>query len=256
MPRRFRLPEGILRRLFLAAGILLPFALYTLFRAIPITRASILSGETHVVRSTTRALQAFRYVVLGEEIEGDKLMLCEEERRFLTEEIATLRASELGPVRTLPVQVLARSYAGDDQKVLVWKEGGDPFARGEGVGAGKILLGMVVEAKNDLAVVQLLTHGESAIPVMVSGKEETVGILSGTGGAWMELSYVPKGSNVGVGDVIVTSGLGGSVLRGLVAGMVREVIDEDPSPFYRIKVEPTIYSDAWWEADIFHLPTL
>lgn len=256
MPRRFRLPEGMLRRLLLAAGILFPFALYTFLRAVPQTRPSVLAFEAQTARITTRAGEAFRYVFLRKDFEENELTLCQEERRALTEELATLRASNVGPMRILPVQVIARSYAGDDHKVLIWKEEGDPFVVGEGVGTGKILLGIIVEAKNDLAVVRTLTHSESAIPAMVSGKEETVGILSGTTGAWMEFSYVPKGSAVAVGDTLVTSGLGGGIVRDLVLGTVREIIDADPSPFYRIKVEPAIYSNAWWEADVFHLPSL
>lgn len=256
MPRRFRLPEGMLRRLLLAAGILFPFILYASARAIPQTRPRILGLEAQIARITTRGAEAFHYIFLNKEFEENELVLCKEERRAFTEEIATLRASDVGPVRMLPIQVIARSYAGDDQKVLVWKEEGDPFVVGEGVGTGKILLGIIAEAKNDLAVVEMLTHSESAIPGMVSGKENTVGILSGTGGSWMEFSYVPKGSDISVGDTIVTSGLGGSVTRGLVLGTVREIIDADPSPFYRIKVEPAIYSDTWWEAEVFHLPSL
>jgi rod shape-determining protein MreC len=256
MPRRFRLPEGAVRRLMLGAGVLLPLLCYVGLRTLPPTRSFMLANESAVVRGTTRLTQAFRYVFFREELEQDELGICKEENAELAEEIALLRASNVGPMRTLPIEVVARAYSGDTHKVLVWKQGGDPLVIGEGVGAGKILYGLVTEVKTDLAVVETVTSEKSAIPGMISGKETTVGIVEGTGGAWLEFSYVPKGSDVVVGDSVVTSGLGGSVVRGLVIGTIREVINADPSPFYRIKVEPLVYSDAWWEGEIFHLPML
>lgn len=256
MPRRFRLPEGVLRRFLLAVGIFLPFLLYIAFRVLPPTRSFLLNVESQVVRVTTRVTQAFRYITFNEDIEQNELALCTEEKAHLAEQVATLLSSDVGPVRTLPVQVVARAYGGDEQHVLIWKTDSEPFASGEGVGVGKILFGVVLEAKNDLAVVRMITHPESAIPAMVLGKEATVGIVSGTGGAWLEFSYVPKGSDVQVGDTLVTSGLGQGVTRGFVLGTVREVIDADPSPFYRIKIEPFVHSDSWWEAEVLHIPAL
>ncbi len=256
MPRRFRLPEGVLRRFILAAGIFLPFLLYVTFRILPPTRSYLLGFESRVVRVTTRVTQAFHYVFLSEATEENELALCSEEKAHLAEQVATLLSSDVGPIRTLPVQVVARAYGGDEQNVLVWKTDSEPFVAGEGVGVGKILFGVVLEANNDLAVVRMITHPDSAIPAMVLGKEATVGIVSGTGGAWLEFSYVPKGSDVRVGDTLVTSGLGQGVTRGFVLGMVREVIDADPSPFYRIKIEPFVHSDSWWEAEVLHIPAL
>lgn len=256
MPRRFRLPEGMLRRFLLAAGIFLPVMLYLAFRSFPPTREVLIRTEAWAVRITTRIAVAYDYIFLHENIERRELALCSEEKALLAEQVATLLSSDIGPVRTLPVQVVARAYGGEEQHVLVWKMDDEPFVVGEGVGVGKILLGVVIEVKNDLAVVQMITHVESAIPGMVLGKETTVGIVSGTGGAWLEFSYVPKGSDIQVGDSLVTSGLGQGVLRGFVLGTVREVIDADPSPFYRIKVEPLIQSDSWWEAEVLHIPSL
>lgn len=229
---------------------------YIALRSFPPTRDTFLRSEAWAVRVTTRIAGAYKYVFLPEAIEQSELSLCREEKALLAEQVATLLSSDVGPIRTLPVQVVARAYGGDEQDVLVWKMDDEPFVIGEGVGVGKILLGVVVEAKNDLAVVQMITHVESAIPGMVLGKETTVGIVSGTGGAWLEFSYVPKGSDIAVGDSLVTSGLGQGVARGFVLGTVREVIDADPSPFYRIKVEPLIQSDSWWEAEVLHIPSL
>ncbi len=256
MPRRFRLPEGVLRRFLLTLGIFLPLFLYVGFRALPQTRAYLFGFESRIVRLTTRIVHAFHYVFLNEAIEENELVLCTEEKVHLTEQVAKLFSSNVGPTRTLPVQIVARAYGGDDQSILVWKMDSEPFVIGEGVGVGRILLGVVLEANNDLGVVRMITHPESAIPAMVLGKEATIGIVSGTGGAWLEFSYVPKGSDVQVGDTLVTSGLGQGVTRGFVLGTVREVIDADPSPFYRIKVEPLIASEAWWEAEVLHIPTL
>jgi cell shape-determining protein MreC len=256
MPRRLRFPEGAPRRFLLALGIVLPFVLYAGARTLPFTRQRIMKEEARLVRITSRAGEAFRYVLFDEALEENELNMYRQQVAALTEELATLRSTDVGPVRTLPVQVLARAYRGDRGEVLVWKAEGDPFVMGEGVGAGKILFGMIIEVKNDLAVVQTITHEKSAIPAMISGKETTIGIAMGTGGAWIEFSYVPKESDVAVGDTLVTSGLGGGVTRGLVLGTIREVMDADPSPFYRIKVEPMIYSDAWWEGEVFHFPVL
>lgn len=256
MPRRFRLPEGMLRRLLLATGIFVPFLCYLILRTIPFTRTAVLSGESRIVRFATRTGEAFRYVVFDDALASNELLFCTEEKNHLAENLASVLLADVGPVRTLPVQVIARAYRGEAEQMLIWRRESESFFIGQGVGVGRILFGVIIEAKNDLAIVRSTTHKQSALPAMILGKEETVGIAAGTGGAWIEFAYVPKGSAVAVGDVLVTSGLGEGVARGFVLGIVREVIDADPSPFYRIKVEPSVPSDAWWEAEVFSIPSL
>lgn len=256
MPRRIRIPEGFVRRLALAGGMLVPLLGYGVFRQLPSTRDQVLSFESRIVRVTTRVGEAVAYVFQDSEREKSELSVCLEEKNLLANQVQAALYAKVGPERTFPVQVVARAYGGDEGSVLVWNGSGETFVVGEAVGVGSIFLGSVEQAKGDLAVVQLVTHEASEIPAMLAGKEDVVGVLSGTGGAWLEFNYVPKGSAVAVGDTVVTSGLGSSLSRGLIFGTVREIIDADPSPFYRIKVEPMVPSDAWWEAEVFHIPNL
>ena len=185
MPRRFRIPEGVLRRFVLSLGILAPLILYGVLRAVPWSRPGILQTEARIVRVTTRLEQAVRFVFTESALEENALVQCTEDKNRLVNELGELRARAVGPLRTLPVQVIARAYGGERENVLLWREDATPFYEGESIGVGKILLARVKEAKGDLAVAQSVTHKESAIPAMIAEKEEVMAVVQGTGGAWL-----------------------------------------------------------------------
>src|SRR6185369_15781618 len=86
------------------------------------------------------------------------------------------------------------------------------------------------------AEVILVTDPEHAIPVQV----ERTGVRTialGTGGA-LGLSYMPANADLKVGDVLLTSGMGGVFPQGYAVAKVTELNREAVRPVERFRAEP------------------
>ena len=94
------------------------------------------------------------------------------------------------------------------------------------VSGGAGLIGRVAQAGPRTAKVQLITDPDSAIAALLQTSRVTglvVGQLDGT----LRMEYIPQEASVSVGDVVLSSGLGGFMPKGLVIGQVTEVQQMD-----------------------------
>jgi cell shape-determining protein MreC len=58
------------------------------------------------------------------------------------------------------------------------------------------------------------------------------------------VDHVPQGDPISAGDQIITSGLGGTVPRGIPVGLVRRVVPSQVDLFQRIEVEAYVKFSA------------
>lgn len=114
----------------------------------------------------------------------------------------------------------------------------DAVLAGGGV-VGRILMPTIHYSK-----VMLLTDRNSHIPAIVQ-RSRVRGILVGAGGGSCILKYVSKGSDVAVGDRIVTSGLDESLPKGLLLGIVVDIKEDYGIErlFQYIEVKPLVDLD-------------
>ena len=61
----------------------------------------------------------------------------------------------------------------------------------------------------------------------------------GTGQDVCEMKFVPIGANVNIGDRVVSSGQGGIFSKGLVIGVVKNIIKKNQNLFQNITVAPS-----------------
>ncbi|MBY6204114.1 rod shape-determining protein MreC [Halomonas denitrificans] len=128
----------------------------------------------------------------------------------------------------------------------------DPFAhrilvkrgRGDGVAVGmpviddRGVLGQVEDVFAATARVILLTDPDHALPVQALPSGERT-IAYGTGQVdRMRLNDLPMNTELEIGDLVVTSGLGGRFPAGLPVGRVVELDRPSGEPFARAGVEP------------------
>jgi len=129
----------------------------------------------------------------------------------------------------------------------------DPFSRRivlnkgtrEGVVVGQSLIdangimGQVVHAGPLSSTALLITDPSHALPVQVV-RNGLRTIASGTGYLnELELSHVPNNADIRVGDLVVTSGLGGRFPGGYPVGKVISVERDSRRPFATVKVKPS-----------------
>lgn len=134
-------------------------------------------------------------------------------------------------VSRIPVQAKIRTFSNDSLKVWM------PVVNERGlVGRIRQVLGP------DEALVQLLTEEESRISVEVA-RTGVTGLLRYDGRRFF-IDHVPQGEPVAVGDPVMSSGLGGTVPRGLNIGTVKDVRSDSSELFQEIEVESPVRFSA------------
>lgn len=128
----------------------------------------------------------------------------------------------------------------------------DPFSRRivlnkgseNGVVAGQSLIdargimGQVVHAAHFTSTALLITDPSHALPVQIN-RTGLRCVAVGTGAAdALELVHIPNNEDVRVGDLVVTSGLGGRFPRGYPVGRVLSVERDSARPFATVRIKP------------------
>ncbi len=107
------------------------------------------------------------------------------------------------------------------------------------VSGGAGLVGRVAQVGPRTAKVQLLTDPDSAIAALLQTSRVT-GLVVGRPDGTLCMEYIPQEESVSVGDIVLTSGLGGFVPKGLVIGQVAEVQQMDYALFQTAIVRPAV----------------
>lgn len=110
---------------------------------------------------------------------------------------------------------------------------GMPVVTVEGV------VGQILETSPNTSKVLLAHDPNSAVDALIQ-KNRIQGILKGTGDLRYELLYILKNADVEKGDLIVTSGLGGSFPKGVPLGRVSSVVKNRRGMFQEITVAPSV----------------
>jgi len=105
------------------------------------------------------------------------------------------------------------------------------------VTAGSALVGRVAEVGLRSAKVQLLIDSASAVNVRIQSSRIT-GLAEGQPDGGLDVTQIPLDETVNVGDIVLTSGLGGNLPRGLVVGQVVEALRRDVDLFQTVRLRP------------------
>jgi len=184
--------------------------------------------------------------------------LLEENRRlrqkqvFINAQIQKLAALEAENRR---LRMLLESSVNISERVLIaelMKVDFDPYRHRillnkgtfHGVHAGQPLLdqqgiiGQIVHASTFTATAILITDPNHALPVQVN-RNGLRTLAVGTGNFQeLELPHIPNNDDIEVGDLLVTSGLGGRFPRGYPVATVTRVEFDPGRPFARITARP------------------
>jgi rod shape-determining protein MreC len=101
------------------------------------------------------------------------------------------------------------------------------------------LVGRISKASQNASQVILLDDSLSAVSAYIQRSRAT-GVVQGRLGSELEMRYILQNETVVVGDVILTSGLGGNFPKGLVVGQVVEVERNDIDMFQKALIAPAV----------------
>lgn len=171
-----------------------------------------------------------------------QLTRLEAEAAALRETAGAAAASEAlraaaGEERQVTASVLVRDPAPGRQVLVVDRGARDGVMAGQPVlGPGATLVGIVVEAQERRSRVRLLSDASSTVASVIQQSRTPAALAGGPDG--LRLDFVPIGTQVAVGDLIVSSPLGGLLPAGLLIGRVAATQGREQDLFATIKVEP------------------
>ena len=101
------------------------------------------------------------------------------------------------------------------------------------------VVGRVVSVSSNYAKVLLIIDQNSAVDCLVQRSRDR-GMLKGLMSEVCELDYVAKSNDITVGDIVVTSGLGGVFPKGLPVGRILDVKEISGELFKDIKIRTAV----------------
>jgi rod shape-determining protein MreC len=192
-----------------------------------ITRMAHMVDENRMLRQENQALR-------------HQIILLEEARI----ENETLRR-QLDFKSTVPnFQLLVAEVIGHDpsnmvQYIIIDRGSSDGVRRGMPVLAGQTLVGRIVEVSVNSSKVMLITDSSSSVGAMLQ-QTRTTGMVQGYPGGGLVMRYISPDDEIELGDVVLTSGLGGNFPKRLVIGQVAAVRHTDVEMFQEADIVPAV----------------
>jgi rod shape-determining protein MreC len=101
------------------------------------------------------------------------------------------------------------------------------------------LVGRITDVHYTSSEVLLITDVNSAVTALIQTSRAT-GIVRGLAGGGLLLDQIRQDTEVHEGEIVITSGLGGSLPKNLVIGQVSQVHQQDYEMFQQARVRPTV----------------
>ena len=145
--------------------------------------------------------------------------------------------------RKMVTEVMAVDSAPYTHQVMIDKGQIDGVYEGQPVISDKGIVGQINYVGAHNSRVLLLTDPNNSIPVQVVRNDIRV-IASGKGHLdTMQLEHIPTNTDVEVGDLLVSSGLGGRYPEGYPVGYISNIDNDNKRPFASIDLETTVEFD-------------
>ncbi|MDD9197079.1 rod shape-determining protein MreC [Aliivibrio sp. S3MY1] len=145
--------------------------------------------------------------------------------------------------RKMVTEVMAVDSAPYTHQVMIDKGRIDGVYEGQPVISDKGIVGQINYVGAHNSRVLLLTDPNNSIPVQVVRNDIRV-IASGKGHLdTMQLEHIPTNTDVEVGDLLVSSGLGGRYPEGYPVGYISRIDNDNKRPFASIDLETTVEFD-------------
>lgn len=114
--------------------------------------------------------------------------------------------------------------------VIIDKGSASGFEVGMPVCSSGGVIGQIIEVSANTSIVRLITDDQSGVSAMIQGSRAQ-GVLQGQADGTLRLEYVVSDAEVATGDIVITSGIGGTFPKGLPLGTVAS-IDRAPNAVY------------------------
>ena len=174
-------------------------------------------------------------------IENVRLSEAATENEILRQQLNFKRKNPSFDIRSADVigRVIGRDPSNILQVLIIDVGARDGVAPGMPVVTAQGLVGHITEVSGRSARVLLITDASSSVNALLQRSRAT-GVAQGQIGGNLVMRYIAQGEDVQVGDIVLTSGLGGNYPKRLVIGQVTDVRQRDIDLFQEAEVRPTV----------------
>jgi len=142
-------------------------------------------------------------------------------------------------VASVAANVIGEESAPWFRTIVIDRGGVDGLEEGMPVVATSGVVGRIVKVSPNSARVLLLTDHASAIAAMIQ-RSRARGVVKGKGGGACSLEFALREEDVKVGDVVMTSGIGGIFPKGVAIGEVSMVRKGEHGMFQSVDIRPAV----------------
>ena len=144
----------------------------------------------------------------------------------------------------LTASVIGQDTSPSLRSIIIDKGSEDGIVVGMPVESARGLVGQVFRTTANSAQVVLITDNASSVPARL-GSSRATGLLRGGGlGGSVSIDWIDLQYEIAVGEVVLTSGLGGKFPQDMVIGRVIEVQRQEAELFQRAIVQPAVNFEA------------
>ncbi len=163
-----------------------------------------------------------------------------EEIRLANERLKQLlQFRQKNSLSMIGAEVIGQDPSSWFKSVTVDKGERDGVKKGMAVISPAGVIGQILKTAPHYATVLLITDYNSAVDCIVQ-RTRAKAIVEGKGENRCELKYLLRTEEVAVGDVVVTSGLGGNFPKGLMVGEVKKVDKKGHGVFQYAELAPSV----------------
>jgi len=198
--------------------------------------------------------EQLRQQQLRSQVSLQKLSILENENERLRK---MLSAQPKMAERVLVSEILSVDLDPYNQQVVLNKGIKDDVYLGQPVIDAWGVLGQVIHTAEHSCIAMLISDPGHAIPVQVN-RNGLRGTAYGVGQSdRLELRFIPHNADIEVGDLVITSGLGGRFPPNYPVGRISEVDRPPGETFAQIDVEPAAHLDrsrevllVWYQSEL------
>jgi len=203
----------------------------------PVTVVKNYFGGLGVSREEIVALQKQNTELRASVAELEEARL---ENERLQKIVGFIEASKL---EGLGARVIGRPPSAWEGSLLIDRGSADGVKTGMPVLAPEGLLGQTVEVTEHSAKVRLITDQRSGVASLIQATRAE-GVVRGSIEGRLTMEYVSRETTVTVGDLVITSGMGGVYPKGLLVGQVETSELNDNDLYHRVTVRPTAHFEG------------
>lgn len=228
----------------LAAGLMVADYRFSLMQPV---RAAVMPMLYPVQWLANQPVQLYQYFA---DLSHSKSELLEQNRRLMeengrlkidlqrdkvnTDELRELKKlyglQQKGIHNVIGAEVISNGKDPLSERLIIGKGGQDGLKVGDAVIDQSGLIGLLTQVHTQSAEIELISSGQSIVPVAVSRTGER-NLAYGNGNG-LDLRYFPTGSDLKPGDILLTSGLDGTYPAGIPVATVSKVVRASGTPYY------------------------